>query len=68
MRSANRALGPRPLCPPLPLPPSALLSGVLVGAAPCRDLNELLDAYERGEKFYLYTGRVRRGLLANLTA
>ncbi|KAL7253536.1 hypothetical protein ACSBR1_007969 [Camellia fascicularis] len=22
-----------------------------------RDLNEILDAYERGEKFYLYTGR-----------
>ncbi|CAN6465719.1 unnamed protein product [Victoria cruziana] len=22
-----------------------------------RDLNELLDAYERGDKFYLYTGR-----------
>ncbi|KAL6141413.1 hypothetical protein ACLB2K_059701 [Fragaria x ananassa] len=23
----------------------------------CRDLNGILDAYERGEKFYLYTGR-----------
>jgi len=22
-----------------------------------RDFNEILDAYERGEKFYLYTGR-----------
>ncbi|GMQ02011.1 hypothetical protein CsSME_00048441 [Camellia sinensis var. sinensis] len=22
-----------------------------------RDLNEILDAYDRGEKFYLYTGR-----------
>lgn len=25
----------------------------------CRDLTQLLDAYERGEPFYLYTGRVR---------
>lgn len=24
-----------------------------------RDLAEILDAYERGEPFYLYTGRVR---------
>ena len=23
----------------------------------CRDLEEILDLYERGEKFYLYTGR-----------
>jgi tyrosyl-tRNA synthetase len=23
----------------------------------CRDLNEILDLYEKGEKFYLYTGR-----------
>ena len=23
----------------------------------CRDLHELLDAYERGQPFYLYTGR-----------
>ena len=23
----------------------------------CRDLNLILDAYEKGEKFYLYTGR-----------
>lgn len=23
----------------------------------CRDLNEIMDAYEKGEKFYLYTGR-----------
>ena len=23
----------------------------------CRDLNEVLDAYEKGDKFYLYTGR-----------
>ena len=22
-----------------------------------RDFNEVLDAYERGDKFYLYTGR-----------
>jgi len=22
-----------------------------------RDFNEILDAYERGDKFYLYTGR-----------
>jgi hypothetical protein len=25
-----------------------------------RDLQEILDCYERGEPFYLYTGRVRR--------
>ena len=24
-----------------------------------RDLEQLLDAYEKGEPFYLYTGRVR---------
>lgn len=24
-----------------------------------RDLHEILDCYERGEPFYLYTGRVR---------
>lgn len=24
-----------------------------------RDLKEILDAYEKGEPFYLYTGRVR---------
>ena len=29
-----------------------------VPALPCSDLKELLDAYERGEPFYLYTGRV----------
>lgn len=23
----------------------------------CRDFNEILDVYERGEKFFLYTGR-----------
>ena len=23
----------------------------------CRDLNEILDLFEKGEKFYLYTGR-----------
>lgn len=24
-----------------------------------RDMNQLLDAYEKGQPFYLYTGRVR---------
>lgn len=27
-----------------------------------RDLEELLNAYEKGEPFYLYTGRVRAAL------
>ena len=27
-----------------------------------RDLQELLDSYEKGEPFYLYTGRVRNQL------
>jgi hypothetical protein len=27
-----------------------------------RDLQEILDCYERGEPFYLYTGRVRQQL------
>lgn len=29
----------------------------LGGGVTCRDLNLILDAYEKGEKFYLYTGR-----------
>lgn len=26
----------------------------------CRDLKEILDSYEQGKPFYLYTGRVRQ--------
>lgn len=31
-----------------------------------RDLKDILDAYERGEPFYLYTGRVRTSLGARI--
>lgn len=31
-----------------------------------RDLEELLNAYEKGEPFYLYTGRVRAAAVSIL--
>jgi tryptophanyl-tRNA synthetase len=33
-----------------------------------RDLKEVLDAYEKGEPFYLYTGRVRSGAVCRMQA
>jgi len=49
----------RPPVPPFPsFTPFICLNGDLrVSFMCCSDFAEILDAYERGDKFYLYTGR-----------